>query len=218
MLKIAAANGNMVVFKTFNTHLTATGIQLLADVIDGNPDLYDFKLDGVENEFEELQPLVNAMKRNISVGIFDLPDYSGYFSGVRRRGLRRCCLPVFLLSRELQMAFGCGSLVAEQICDELYPMCKKNVSGYVYQTSRLEKYAAVMMGVWERRPGATRKWNNFSEWVEQLRATIAQMQRDAEEDNAIMAGYFKWQKRPASAPAAPEKEKDEFGVRLMEFD
>ena len=75
-----------------------------------------------------------------------------------------------------------------------------------------------MMGVLERRPGATRKWNSFSEWVEQLRATIAQMQRDAEEDNAIMAGYFKWQQRPASAPAAPEVEKDESGVRLIEFD
>ena len=205
-------------FGSFNTEPTETGTQLMADLIDKNPDLYDFKLMGVSRASDVCQPLLAAMKRNISIGEFELYNWSSCFSGARRRGLRMCCLPVFRLSRELQMAFGCGALVAEQICDELYPLSKRPWDYLIYQTSRLEKYAAVMMGVWERRPGATRQWNSFSEWVEQLRATIAQMQRDAEEDNQIMAGYFKWQKRPASAPAAPEVEKDESGERLKEFD
>ena len=90
------------------------------------------------------------------------------------RGLRRCCLPTFLLSRELQNAFRCGALVTELICDLLYPL---EVNGE-YETTGLLRWAAVMYGCWEERP-VYRK--SFTAWARGLEATVEMLREETRE-------------------------------------
>ena len=90
------------------------------------------------------------------------------------RGLRLCCLPTFLLSRELQNHFRCGALVAELISDFLYPMEVEDS----HQTTGLLRWAAVMYGCWEQRP-IIRK--SFTEFVRGLEATVATLREETRE-------------------------------------
>ena len=90
---------------------------------------------------------------------------------LRNRGLRRTCLPTFLLSRELQNAFHCGALVAELIADSLYPLQGSKTSG-------LLRWAAVMFGCWESRP-LPRK--SFTAWVHSLEATVERLREETRE-------------------------------------
>ena len=92
---------------------------------------------------------------------------------LRNRGLRKVCLPTFLLSRELQNAFHCGALVVELIADLLYPM-----QGYYYLTTGLLRWAAVMFGCWEERP-LPRKY--FTAWVKSLEATVERLREETRE-------------------------------------
>ena len=91
----------------------------------------------------------------------------------RNCGLRRTCLPTFLLSRELQNAFNCGALVAELIADLLYPL-----QGSRHQTTGLLRWAAVMSGCWESRP-LPRK--SFTAWVKSLEATVECLREETRE-------------------------------------
>ena len=104
---------------------------------------------------------------------------------LKNRGFRRCCLATYLLSRALQMGFQCGNLVAENICDELFPLSVfvREISFKNYSIDKSYRYASIIMGIWEmKRP----QFLSFKHFVSTLEAFLKQMKEDAEEDGRLL--------------------------------